>query len=54
MSDCNESTLSEKEALADKYLLGESKPFTQYQFERTAYFSVDPDSTPSQVWFSLS
>jgi len=49
LTDCNTNSLEiPKISYADKYMLG-AKPFTQFQFERIGFFSVDPDSTSSKV-----
>jgi glutaminyl-tRNA synthetase len=49
LSDCNPNSLeTHTDSVADKHLLG-AKPFTQYQFERIGFFSVDPDSKDSKV-----
>lgn len=41
------------EAVVDKSVLG-AKVYDKFQFERTGYFSVDPDSTHDRVsWCCL-
>ncbi|CAG7815652.1 unnamed protein product, partial [Allacma fusca] len=52
LSDCKSNTLTEKEGLADKYLLKNNKPFTAYQFERLGYFAIDPDSSSTRLVFN--
>lgn len=52
LSDCSSNTLEEVEALGDKYLTNNIKPFNQYQFERVGYFSTDPDSTATKLVFN--
>jgi glutaminyl-tRNA synthetase len=32
--------------------LGEAKPELRYQFERLAYFALDPDSRPNKLVFN--
>ncbi|MEO6872730.1 MAG: glutamine--tRNA ligase, partial [Chthoniobacterales bacterium] len=32
--------------------LGEAKPEKRYQFERLAYFALDPDSQPNELVFN--
>ncbi len=51
LSDCNKNSLKIEKALADAHILA-AKPYTQYQFERIGYFSVDPDTTGSKVILS--
>lgn len=52
LSDINKNTLvTVSEALIDMSVKG-SKAFTQFQFERLGFFSVDPDSTTEQLVFN--
>lgn len=39
------------QSMVDQYLLG-TEPYSRFQFERTGYFSVDPDSTPNRLVFN--
>lgn len=52
LASCRSDSLQiYKKSLVDRYLLG-SKPYTRFQFERIGYFSVDTDSTPSNLVFN--
>lgn len=52
LASCRKDSLETfKNALVDKYLLG-SALYSRFQFERIGYFSVDPDSTGSQLVFN--
>jgi glutaminyl-tRNA synthetase len=45
LSDINQNSLTVlNTALADKHLSG-AKVFEKFQFERSGFFSVDPDTT---------
>jgi len=48
LSDCNSDSLKIEKAYGDVYL-SKAQIFTQYQFERLGYYSVDPDSKSSEV-----
>lgn len=48
LSDCNVESLTVLNALGD-ISLANAKVYDKFQFERVGFFSVDPDSTPSQV-----
>ncbi|XP_014282529.1 probable glutamine--tRNA ligase [Halyomorpha halys] len=52
LSDITENSLVEKKAYCDNYLIKLAKHFTQFQFERIGYFSVDPDSNGSNILFN--
>ncbi|KAK9497701.1 hypothetical protein O3M35_004374 [Rhynocoris fuscipes] len=52
LSDITDDSLKECTAYADKYLISSLKPFQQFQFERTGYFSVDPDTNNQNVIFN--
>lgn len=52
LSDVTKNSMVEQKAYCDGYLIKLAKPFTQYQFERTGYFSIDPDSKGSNVVFN--
>lgn len=45
------SLLVYRNSMVDRYLLG-TQPYSRFQFERTGYFSVDPDSTSSRLVFN--
>jgi len=52
LSDCNKSTLTVlRSAYVDTSVKG-CKVFDKFQFERTGYFSVDPDTTPDKIVFN--
>lgn len=52
LASCREDSLQiYKNAMVDKYLLS-SEPYSRFQFERTGYFSVDPDSTKDHLVFN--
>uniref|UniRef100_A0A914PNN9 Glutamyl/glutaminyl-tRNA synthetase class Ib anti-codon binding domain-containing protein n=1 Tax=Panagrolaimus davidi TaxID=227884 RepID=A0A914PNN9_9BILA len=52
LSDCNPNSLTVIHNCAvDKYL-SNSKTFSSFQFERTGYFSVDPDSSDKKLVFN--
>lgn len=48
LSDCREDTLKIVKAYADVSLKG-AKVYDKFQFERIGFFSVDPDSTDTNV-----
>lgn len=47
----NDSLQVYKSSMVDKYLLS-AEPYSKFQFERTGYFSVDPDSTGDRLVFN--
>ena len=47
LSDLNENYLTVMSALADKHVSG-AKVYDKFQFERSGFFSVDPDSAKSE------
>jgi len=52
LTDCNQQTLTVlRTSLVDTSVTG-CKVYDKFQFERTGYFSVDPDSTPSKIVFN--
>lgn len=51
LSDCNMDSLRIMQALGD-VSLADVKVYDKFQFERIGFFSVDPDSTPSQIVFN--
>ncbi|XP_034251658.1 probable glutamine--tRNA ligase [Thrips palmi] len=51
LSDCNVESLTVLNALGD-ISLANAKVYDKFQFERVGFFSVDPDSTPSQIVFN--
>lgn len=52
LASCRKDSLQiYKSAVVDRYLL-ETPPYSRFQFERTGYFSVDPDSTQSKLIFN--
>jgi len=53
LEDIAENTLEEREALADKHLVG-SKLYEKFQFERIGFFCVDRDSTQGKLVFNLT
>ena len=53
LSDVNENSLSIlKTSRADPYLLKKLKVYDKFQFERIGFFSVDPDTSKSNVVFN--
>lgn len=48
LSDCNSDSLIVKTCFADKSLKS-AKVFDKYQFERTGFFCVDPDTIADKV-----
>lgn len=48
LSDCKLDSLHKVEALADAHIK-EPKVYSQFQFERMGFFSVDPDSSNKGV-----
>ena len=53
LSDINENSLTVlNTSRADGYLLSKLKAFDKFQFERLGFFSVDPDTTKSNVVFN--
>ena len=53
LSDVDENSLTVVEdALADNYLSKTAKVWNKYQFERIGFFSVDPDTTKSNLVFN--
>ena len=53
LSDINENSLNVlKTSRADSYLLSKLKALDKFQFERLGFFSVDPDTTKSNVVFN--
>ncbi|XP_018321303.1 probable glutamine--tRNA ligase [Agrilus planipennis] len=54
LSDCDLDSLTVLESLADKSLMS-SKIYDKFQFERVGFFSVDPDTKPTQkIVFNLT
>jgi len=52
LASCSKDSLEVyKNAMVDGYLQG-SAPYSRFQFERTGYFSVDPDSSDSCLVFN--
>ncbi|KAE8744754.1 hypothetical protein FOCC_FOCC008570 [Frankliniella occidentalis] len=51
LSDCNVDSLRIMQALGD-VSLAKAKVYDKFQFERIGFFSVDPDSTSSQIVFN--
>lgn len=49
LSDINPVSKKEVVGYVDASLISVAKPFTQFQFERIGFFSVDPDSRPDRV-----
>ena len=53
LSDVDENSLTVVEdALADNYLTKTAKVWNNYQFERIGFFSIDPDTTKSNLVFN--
>ena len=53
LSDVDENSLNVVEdAVADNYLSKTAKVWNKYQFERIGFFSVDPDTTKSNLVFN--
>jgi len=53
VSDVDENSLTVVEdALADNYLSKTAKVWNKYQFERIGFFSIDPDTTKSNLVFN--
>jgi len=53
LTDINTNTLTVKQAMADKYIVG-AKVYDRFQFERNGYFTVDRDSNSSKLIFNLT
>lgn len=51
VSDINPNSMTVLQSLVDTSVSG-AKPFEKFQFERTGFFSVDPDSTPDCLVFN--
>ncbi|XP_057339133.1 probable glutamine--tRNA ligase isoform X2 [Microplitis mediator] len=52
LSDINSPSKREVVGYIDASLDSISKPFTQFQFERIGFFSVDPDTRPGKLVFN--
>lgn len=53
LSDVDENSLTVvQDALADNYLSKTAKVWNKYQFERIGFFSIDPDTTKSNLVFN--
>merc|ERR550532_2881884 len=53
LSDVDENSLTVVgDAMADNYLCKSAKVWNKYQFERIGFFSVDPDTTKSNLVFN--
>ncbi|XP_046612758.1 probable glutamine--tRNA ligase isoform X1 [Neodiprion virginianus] len=52
LSDINSQSKKEVVGYVDAGILDNAKPFTQYQFERIGFFSVDPDTKPGKLVFN--
>ncbi|KAF7991819.1 hypothetical protein HCN44_010620 [Aphidius gifuensis] len=52
LSDININSKKEVVGYVDASLINIAKPFTQFQFERIGFFSVDPDSRPDRLVFN--
>ena len=53
LSDVDENSLTViDDAVADGYLCKTAKVWNKYQFERIGFFSVDPDTTKSNLVFN--
>lgn len=51
LTDINPNSMTVLESLVDSSVKG-AKAFDKFQFERTGFFSVDPDSTPDRLVFN--
>ena len=55
LSDVDENSLGViDDAVADGYLCKTTKVWNKYQFERIGFFSVDPDTTKSNLVFNCT
>ncbi|XP_034935789.1 probable glutamine--tRNA ligase [Chelonus insularis] len=52
LSDINSPSKREVVGYIDASLASVTKPFTQFQFERIGFFSVDPDTQPNKLVFN--
>ncbi|XP_043287054.1 probable glutamine--tRNA ligase [Venturia canescens] len=52
LSDINPASKKEVVAYIDQSLVPLATPFTQFQFERLGFFSVDPDTVPAKLVFN--
>jgi len=52
LTDINPNSLTVSEVLIEARLQGAVKPFTQYQFERIGFYTVDPDTTAQRMIFN--
>ncbi|KAK0182166.1 hypothetical protein PV327_000329 [Microctonus hyperodae] len=52
LTDINPTSKKEVVGYIDASLNSATKPFTQYQFERIGFFSVDPDTRPGKLVFN--
>ncbi|KAK0088432.1 hypothetical protein PV326_004831 [Microctonus aethiopoides] len=52
LTDINPASKKEVVGYIDASLSSLTKPFTQYQFERIGFFSVDPDTRPGRMVFN--
>lgn len=51
LTDINPNSLTVLQSLVETSVKG-AKPFDKFQFERTGFFSIDPDSTPNLLVFN--